>query len=145
MPQRVAVTAPCKCQQLINFSLIPAADEPVGQVMGCGDTLLWVQGGDGDTTQNFSALISLWFSTLGAGDQRSSVVNESSSLLGGSPRRQCGRKGSPYHTGQLHPAVRVADLLQHINQMKTAEGYGFKQEYEVRDVEKTRFRFFGRF
>uniref|UniRef100_A0A8C9VRS6 protein-tyrosine-phosphatase n=1 Tax=Scleropages formosus TaxID=113540 RepID=A0A8C9VRS6_SCLFO len=63
--------------------------------------------------------------------QRSSV-NESSSLLGGSPRRPCGRKGSPYHTGQLHPAVRVADLLQHINQMKTAEGYGFKQEYEVR-------------
>uniref|UniRef100_A0A8C4LQI5 protein-tyrosine-phosphatase n=1 Tax=Equus asinus asinus TaxID=83772 RepID=A0A8C4LQI5_EQUAS len=54
-----------------------------------------------------------------------------SSLLGGSPRRPCGRKGSPYHTGQLHPAVRVADLLQHINQMKTAEGYGFKQEYEV--------------
>ncbi|KAF7242462.1 Receptor-type tyrosine-protein phosphatase U [Varanus komodoensis] len=64
------------------------------------------------------------------GEQRSSIVNESSSLLGGSPRRQCGRKGSPYHTGQLHPAVRVADLLQHINQMKTAEGYGFKQEYE---------------
>uniref|UniRef100_A0A4W5LPQ3 Receptor-type tyrosine-protein phosphatase U n=1 Tax=Hucho hucho TaxID=62062 RepID=A0A4W5LPQ3_9TELE len=62
-------------------------------------------------------------------EQRSSV-NESSSLLGSSPRRQCGRKGSPYHTGQLHPAVRVADLLQHINQMKTAEGYGFKQEYE---------------
>lgn len=25
----------------------------------------------------------------------------------------------------------MADLLQHINQMKTAEGYGFKQEYEV--------------
>uniref|UniRef100_A0A8C4NQG6 protein-tyrosine-phosphatase n=1 Tax=Dicentrarchus labrax TaxID=13489 RepID=A0A8C4NQG6_DICLA len=59
-------------------------------------------------------------------------VNEASSLLGGSPRHQCGRKGSPYHTGQLHPAVRVADLLQHINQMKTAEGYGFKQEYEVK-------------
>uniref|UniRef100_A0A3P8Y1F9 Receptor-type tyrosine-protein phosphatase U n=1 Tax=Esox lucius TaxID=8010 RepID=A0A3P8Y1F9_ESOLU len=64
------------------------------------------------------------------GEQRSSV-NESSSLLGGSPRRHCRRKSSPYHTGQLHPAVRVADLLQHINQMKTAEGYGFKQEYEV--------------
>ncbi|MGH0171803.1 UNVERIFIED_CONTAM: hypothetical protein FKN15_062116 [Acipenser sinensis] len=63
--------------------------------------------------------------------EQRSTVNESSSLLGGSPRRQCGRKGSPYHTGQLHPAVRVADLLQHINQMKTAEGYGFKQEYEL--------------
>uniref|UniRef100_A0A8D3EES8 protein-tyrosine-phosphatase n=1 Tax=Scophthalmus maximus TaxID=52904 RepID=A0A8D3EES8_SCOMX len=70
-------------------------------------------------------------SVSGSGDARSSV-NEASSLLGGSPRHQCGRKGSPYHTGQLHPAVRVADLLQHINQMKTAEGYGFKQEYEVR-------------
>ncbi|XP_063041570.1 receptor-type tyrosine-protein phosphatase U-like [Engraulis encrasicolus] len=58
-------------------------------------------------------------------EQRSSV-NESSSLLG----RHCRRKSSPYHTGQLHPAVRVADLLQHINQMKTSEGYGFKQEYE---------------
>ncbi|XP_004473104.4 receptor-type tyrosine-protein phosphatase U-like [Dasypus novemcinctus] len=65
------------------------------------------------------------------GDQRSGGVTEASSLLGGSPRRPCGRKGSPYHTGQLHPAVRVADLLQHINQMKT-EGYGFKQEYEPR-------------
>uniref|UniRef100_G1PQT7 Protein tyrosine phosphatase receptor type U n=1 Tax=Myotis lucifugus TaxID=59463 RepID=G1PQT7_MYOLU len=64
------------------------------------------------------------------GDQRGNGVTEASSLLGGSPRRPCGRKGSPYHTGQLHPAVRVADLLQHINQMKTAEGYGFKQEYE---------------
>ncbi|KAG5265094.1 hypothetical protein AALO_G00261350 [Alosa alosa] len=53
------------------------------------------------------------------------------SLLGGSPRRHCRRKSSPYHTGQLHPAVRVADLLQHINQMKTSEGYGFKQESVV--------------
>uniref|UniRef100_A0A8C7ZDI8 protein-tyrosine-phosphatase n=1 Tax=Oryzias sinensis TaxID=183150 RepID=A0A8C7ZDI8_9TELE len=68
-------------------------------------------------------------------DEQRSSVNESSSLLGGSPQRQCRRKSSPYHTGQLHPAVRVADLLQHINQMKTAEGYGFKQEYEVRREE----------
>ncbi|CAL8365115.1 unnamed protein product [Arctogadus glacialis] len=66
----------------------------------------------------------------GARNEQRSSVNESSSLLGGSPRRHCRRKSSPYHTGQLHPAVRVADLLQHINQMKTAEGYGFKQEYE---------------
>ena len=66
--------------------------------------------------------------SLAAGDQRGGGVTEASSLLGGSPRRPCGRKGSPYHTGQLHPAVRVADLLQHINQMKTAEGYGFKQD-----------------
>ncbi|XP_061632336.1 receptor-type tyrosine-protein phosphatase U isoform X1 [Phyllopteryx taeniolatus] len=68
--------------------------------------------------------------TCGTRSDPRSSVNEASSLLGGSPRHPCGRKGSPYHTGQLHPAVRVADLLQHINQMKTAEGYGFKQEYE---------------
>ncbi|KAF4090042.1 hypothetical protein AMELA_G00045150 [Ameiurus melas] len=36
----------------------------------------------------------------------------------------------PYQTGQLHLAIRVADLLQHITQMKCAEGYGFKEEYE---------------
>ncbi|ROL51473.1 Receptor-type tyrosine-protein phosphatase mu [Anabarilius grahami] len=36
----------------------------------------------------------------------------------------------PYQTAQLHPAIRVADLLQHITQMKCAEGYGFKEEYE---------------
>ncbi|XP_072307390.1 receptor-type tyrosine-protein phosphatase mu-like [Eucyclogobius newberryi] len=35
-----------------------------------------------------------------------------------------------YQTGSLHPAIRVADLLQHITQMKCAEGYGFKEEYE---------------
>ena len=38
----------------------------------------------------------------------------------------------PYQTAQLHPAIRVADLLQHITQMKCSEGYGFKEEYEVR-------------
>ncbi|KAK3513244.1 hypothetical protein QTP70_009716 [Hemibagrus guttatus] len=36
----------------------------------------------------------------------------------------------PYQTGQLHPAIRVADLLEHVTQMKCAEGYGFKEEYE---------------
>ncbi|XP_055007173.1 receptor-type tyrosine-protein phosphatase mu-like [Boleophthalmus pectinirostris] len=35
-----------------------------------------------------------------------------------------------YQTGTVHPAIRVADLLQHITQMKCAEGYGFKEEYE---------------
>uniref|UniRef100_A0A673LCH4 protein-tyrosine-phosphatase n=1 Tax=Sinocyclocheilus rhinocerous TaxID=307959 RepID=A0A673LCH4_9TELE len=90
---------------------------------------------DDRTTQTFmdshNSTLSLSSSSCSSDEQRSSV-NESSSLLGGSPRRHCRRKSSPYHTGQLHPAVRVADLLQHINQMKTGEGYGFKQEYEVR-------------
>lgn len=37
----------------------------------------------------------------------------------------------PYQMSQLHPAIRVADLLEHVTQMKCAEGYGFKEEYEV--------------
>lgn len=87
------------------------------------------------TPQSVCVYLSLtlsFFSFSHSSDEQRSTVNESSSLLGGSPRRHCRRKSSPYHTGQLHPAVRVADLLQHINQMKTGEGYGFKQEYEVR-------------
>ncbi|XP_042189701.1 receptor-type tyrosine-protein phosphatase kappa isoform X4 [Callorhinchus milii] len=57
------------------------------------------------------------------------VVAESSRLLD-VPRYHCDPTESPYQTGQLHPAIRVADLLQHINLMKTSEGYGFKEEYE---------------
>uniref|UniRef100_A0A3Q3N708 protein-tyrosine-phosphatase n=1 Tax=Mastacembelus armatus TaxID=205130 RepID=A0A3Q3N708_9TELE len=45
-------------------------------------------------------------------------------------QREAERESLPYQTGQLHPAIRVADLLQHITQMKCAEGYGFKEEYE---------------
>lgn len=59
-------------------------------------------------------------------------MNESGSLLGVSPQQMGAHMGSQYPQGQLRPAVRVADLLQHIGQMKTAEGYGFKQEYEVK-------------
>uniref|UniRef100_A0A3Q2XCV5 protein-tyrosine-phosphatase n=1 Tax=Haplochromis burtoni TaxID=8153 RepID=A0A3Q2XCV5_HAPBU len=36
-----------------------------------------------------------------------------------------------YQTGQFQPAIRVADLLQHITQMKCGQGYGFKEEYEA--------------
>uniref|UniRef100_A0A673I9C5 Protein tyrosine phosphatase receptor type T n=1 Tax=Sinocyclocheilus rhinocerous TaxID=307959 RepID=A0A673I9C5_9TELE len=35
-----------------------------------------------------------------------------------------------YQAGQFQPAIRVADLLQHITQMKCGQGYGFKEEYE---------------
>uniref|UniRef100_A0A8B9G6D3 protein-tyrosine-phosphatase n=1 Tax=Amazona collaria TaxID=241587 RepID=A0A8B9G6D3_9PSIT len=60
-----------------------------------------------------------------------SVTAESSRLLD-VPRYLCEGTESPYQTGQLHPAIRVADLLQHINLMKTSDSYGFKEEYEVR-------------
>lgn len=62
--------------------------------------------------------------------------SDTSSLVqshGHSLRKREGTVDAPYQTGQLHPAIRVADLLQHITQMKCAEGYGFKEEYEVRE------------
>ncbi|KAM9800539.1 receptor-type tyrosine-protein phosphatase T isoform 8-T9 [Syngnathus typhle] len=36
-----------------------------------------------------------------------------------------------FQAGQFQPAIRVADLLQHITQMKCGQVYGFKEEYEA--------------
>lgn len=58
-----------------------------------------------------------------------SATAENSRLLD-IPHYLCEGTESPYQTGQLHPAIRVADLLQHINLMKTSDSYGFKEEYE---------------
>lgn len=66
-------------------------------------------------------------------DENHSATAESSRLLD-VPRYLCEGTESPYQTGQLHPAIRVADLLQHINLMKTSDSYGFKEEYEVRSL-----------
>uniref|UniRef100_A0A674GIH6 protein-tyrosine-phosphatase n=1 Tax=Taeniopygia guttata TaxID=59729 RepID=A0A674GIH6_TAEGU len=46
------------------------------------------------------------------------------------PYRSCEPVEMSYPRGQFQPAIRVADLLQHITQMKRGQGYGFKEEYE---------------
>ncbi|XP_077411182.1 receptor-type tyrosine-protein phosphatase mu-like [Vanacampus margaritifer] len=61
------------------------------------------------------------------------LSSETSSLVQNHlKQREAEREPPPYHPdpAQMHPAIRVADLLQHITQMKCAEGYGFKEEYE---------------
>ncbi|XP_041670695.1 receptor-type tyrosine-protein phosphatase mu-like isoform X5 [Cheilinus undulatus] len=64
-------------------------------------------------------------------DDSHTMTSETSSLVQSHyKQRESEREGLTYQTGQLHPAIRVADLLQHITQMKCAEGYGFKEEYE---------------
>lgn len=70
-------------------------------------------------------------SSLLVDENHSASAAENSRLLD-VPRYHCEGTESPYQTGQLHPAIRVADLLQHINLMKTSDSYGFKEEYEVR-------------
>ena len=71
-------------------------------------------------------------------DDSQTMTSETSSLVQSHyKQRESEREALPYQTGQLHPAIRVADLLQHITQMKCAEGYGFKEEYEVRDVTRS--------
>uniref|UniRef100_A0A4W6ELY0 protein-tyrosine-phosphatase n=1 Tax=Lates calcarifer TaxID=8187 RepID=A0A4W6ELY0_LATCA len=65
------------------------------------------------------------------GRSNHTMTSETSSLVQSHyKQRESEREALPYQTGQLHPAIRVADLLQHITQMKCAEGYGFKEEYE---------------
>ncbi|MFT7813884.1 receptor-type tyrosine-protein phosphatase mu-like isoform X1 [Arapaima gigas] len=68
-------------------------------------------------------------------DENQTMNSDTSSLVQSHTHSYKKREAAdvPYQTGQLHPAIRVADLLQHITQMKCAEGYGFKEEYEVRD------------
>uniref|UniRef100_G3QMB7 protein-tyrosine-phosphatase n=1 Tax=Gorilla gorilla gorilla TaxID=9595 RepID=G3QMB7_GORGO len=58
------------------------------------------------------------------------MASDTSSLVQSHTYKKREPADVPYQTGQLHPAIRVADLLQHITQMKCAEGYGFKEEYE---------------
>ncbi|XP_063062823.1 protein tyrosine phosphatase receptor type Ma isoform X3 [Engraulis encrasicolus] len=65
-------------------------------------------------------------------DENHTMTSDTSSLVQSHTHsfKKRDREDVPYQTGQLHPAIRVADLLQHITQMKCAEGYGFKEEYE---------------
>ena len=64
-------------------------------------------------------------------DENHTMTSDTSSLVQSHSYKKREAGEVPYQTGQLHPAIRVADLLQHITQMKCAEGYGFKEEYEV--------------
>ncbi|XP_040608831.1 receptor-type tyrosine-protein phosphatase mu isoform X4 [Mesocricetus auratus] len=63
-------------------------------------------------------------------DETHTMASDTSSLVQSHTYKKREATDVPYQTGQLHPAIRVADLLQHITQMKCAEGYGFKEEYE---------------
>uniref|UniRef100_A0A3Q2HY11 protein-tyrosine-phosphatase n=1 Tax=Equus caballus TaxID=9796 RepID=A0A3Q2HY11_HORSE len=63
-------------------------------------------------------------------DETHTMASDTSSLVQSHTYKKRQPADVPYQTGQLHPAIRVADLLQHITQMKCAEGYGFKEEYE---------------
>uniref|UniRef100_A0A673CXC4 protein-tyrosine-phosphatase n=1 Tax=Sphaeramia orbicularis TaxID=375764 RepID=A0A673CXC4_9TELE len=87
-----------------------------------------------DTTCKYTNVVNKWlfrrviFSRF-SDENHSGSAAENSRLLD-VPRYHCEGTESPYQTGQLHPAIRVADLLQHINLMKTSDSYGFKEEYE---------------
>ncbi|XP_048468879.1 receptor-type tyrosine-protein phosphatase U-like [Rhincodon typus] len=69
-------------------------------------------------------------STLAALDEQCNTMSKLSSSSENFPQRPCHRAGFPYQIQKLHPAIQLADLEEHINQMKSAKDYGFKQEYE---------------
>lgn len=78
-----------------------------------------------------ASLVTLLLALSSADENHTAAAAAESSRLLDVPRYHCEGTESPYQTGQLHPAIRVADLLQHINLMKTSDSYGFKEEYEV--------------
>ncbi|XP_060703170.1 receptor-type tyrosine-protein phosphatase U-like [Hemiscyllium ocellatum] len=63
-------------------------------------------------------------------DKQHNMMNKSISLSETFSQRPCHQAGFPYQNPKLYRAVKVDDLHEHINQMKSAEDYGFKQEYE---------------
>lgn len=77
------------------------------------------------------SIVTFRLNLLSLDENHTAAAAAESSRLLDVPRYHCEGTESPYQTGQLHPAIRVADLLQHINLMKTSDSYGFKEEYEV--------------
>ncbi|XP_067092580.1 receptor-type tyrosine-protein phosphatase T [Osmerus mordax] len=63
-------------------------------------------------------------------DSSQPSLAQASLTLQGFPYGGCESVEMSYQAGQFQPAIRVADLLQHITQMKCGQGYGFKEEYE---------------
>ncbi|XP_062853636.1 receptor-type tyrosine-protein phosphatase T isoform X3 [Trichomycterus rosablanca] len=59
-----------------------------------------------------------------------SEISQPSLTIQSYPYGGCESMEMSYQAGKIQPAIRVADLLQHITQMKRGEGYGFKEEYE---------------
>ncbi len=64
-------------------------------------------------------------------DGSHSEMSQPSMTIQTYPYGGCESVEMSYQAGQFQPAIRVADLLQHITQMKCGQGYGFKEEYEV--------------
>uniref|UniRef100_A0A674ALT5 protein-tyrosine-phosphatase n=1 Tax=Salmo trutta TaxID=8032 RepID=A0A674ALT5_SALTR len=63
-------------------------------------------------------------------DSSHSEMSQPSLTIQTYPYGGCESVEMSYQAGQFQPAIRVADLLQHITQMKCGQGYGFKEEYE---------------
>uniref|UniRef100_A0A8C7FUS4 protein-tyrosine-phosphatase n=1 Tax=Oncorhynchus kisutch TaxID=8019 RepID=A0A8C7FUS4_ONCKI len=73
----------------------------------------------------FSTMFSPWST-----DSSHSEMAQPSLTIQTYPYGGCESVEMSYQAGQFQPAIRVADLLQHITQMKCGQGYGFKEEYE---------------
>nr|XP_040059977.1 receptor-type tyrosine-protein phosphatase T isoform X14 [Gasterosteus aculeatus aculeatus] len=69
--------------------------------------------------------------TTSIADSSQPSLSQPSLTLQSFPYGGCESVELSYQSGQFQPAIRVADLLQHITQMKCGQGYGFKEEYEA--------------
>uniref|UniRef100_A0A8C9VJ47 protein-tyrosine-phosphatase n=1 Tax=Scleropages formosus TaxID=113540 RepID=A0A8C9VJ47_SCLFO len=85
----------------------------------------------GKTLQSKSLLNSYYSGTPSPALRRSWFSESSTLTIQTYPYGGCESVEMSYQAGQFQPAIRVADLLQHITQMKCGQGYGFKEEYEA--------------
>ncbi|KAK1796307.1 hypothetical protein P4O66_009372 [Electrophorus voltai] len=80
--------------------------------------------------QSKFAVMNVFLSTFASADGSHSEMSQPSLTIQTYPYGGCESVEMSYQAGQFQPAIRVADLLQHITQMKCGQGYGFKEEYE---------------
>ncbi|XP_056884846.1 receptor-type tyrosine-protein phosphatase T isoform X12 [Takifugu flavidus] len=82
------------------------------------------------------SLVNSYYSAPTSLDSSQPSLAQSSLSLQSFPYGECesvevSYQSGQFQAGQFQPAIRVADLLQHITQMKCGQGYGFKEEYEA--------------
>ncbi|MBZ3873187.1 Receptor-type tyrosine-protein phosphatase T [Sciurus carolinensis] len=87
---------------------------------------LWISYTTGSESQDVSIVIGTYLQDGSCGE-----LSKPTLTIQTHPYRTCDPVEMSYPRDQFQPAIRVADLLQHITQMKRGQGYGFKEEYEA--------------
>uniref|UniRef100_A0A8C0R0C5 protein-tyrosine-phosphatase n=1 Tax=Canis lupus dingo TaxID=286419 RepID=A0A8C0R0C5_CANLU len=110
---------------LVSGAALQTLLTPAGPILQCGRALaLLITSEQGPSSTSVQVLKYLTDGSRGELSQPTLTIQTH-------PYRACDPVEMSYPRDQFQPAIRVADLLQHITQMKRGQGYGFKEEYEA--------------